>query len=172
MPSFKSNSVPEREPWSMADAPIVPNTAAHLAEKGSSNMDMVIGVGRAIEIIEEIGTDTIAAHIARLSAILREAVLAMDGVNILTPLGPGRSAGITTLTFDGYSLDDLRGLVERIYSEHNAMVKFQWLTAPMHLDKIGMRIAVSATNNEYEVHGLVQAHQGRHVAPALTDGGA
>lgn len=157
LPSFKPNSVPEREPWSMPDALIVPPTAAHLAEKGSSNTGMVIGMGRAIEIIEEIGTDTIAAHIARLSAILREAVLAMDGVNILTPLEPGRSAGITTLTFDGYSPDDLRGLVEWIYSEHDAMVKFQWLTAPMQLDKIGMRISVSAINNADEVHGLVKA---------------
>jgi selenocysteine lyase/cysteine desulfurase len=114
-------------------------------------------MGRAIEIMEEIGTDTIAAHTARLSAILRDAALGMEGVNILTPLETGRSAGITTLTFDGYSPEDLRGLVARIYSEHNAMVKFQWLTAPMHLDKIGMRISVSAINNEDEVHGLVKA---------------
>ena len=157
LPSFKPNSVPEREPWSMPDAPIAPLTAAHLSEKGSHNTAMIIGMGRAIEIMEEIGTDTIAAHTARLSAILRDAALVMEGVNILTPLETGRSAGITTLTFDGYSPEDLRGLVARIYSEHNAMVKFQWLTAPMHLDKIGMRISVSAINNEDEVHGLVKA---------------
>lgn len=157
LPSFKPNPVPEREPWSMPNAPIEPSTARHMAEKGSHNTAMVIGMGRAIEIIEQIGTDTISAHTGRLSAILREAASEMEGVNILTPTEPGLSAGITTLTFDGYSPDDLKALVARIHTQHNAMVKFQWLTAPMQLDKIGMRISVSAINNEEEVRGLVSA---------------
>ena len=157
LPSFKPNPVPEREPWSEPDAAIEPITASHMAEKGSHNTAMVIGMGRAIEIMDEIGTDTIAAHTGRLSAILREAASDMAGVNILTPTEPGRSAGITTLTFDGYSPDDLKALVARIHTEHNAMVKFQWLTAPKHDDRTGMRISVSAINNEEEVRGLVAA---------------
>ena len=155
--SFKPNPVPEREPWSPLDSPIEAPTAARMAEKGTHNTAMVIGTGRAVEIIDEIGADTIAAHTGRLSAALREAAQDMDGVNILTPMEPGRSAGITTLTFDGYSPADLQALVARIYEKHNTMVKFQWLTAPMSVDKIGMRISVSAFNTEDEVMGLVEA---------------
>ena len=157
LPSFKPNPVPEREPWSPLDSPIEAPTAARMAEKGTHNTAMVIGTGRAVEIIDEIGADTIAAHTGRLSAALREAAQDMDGVNILTPMEPGRSAGITTLTFDGYSPADLQALVARIYEKHNTMVKFQWLTAPMSVDKIGMRISVSAFNTEEEVMGLVEA---------------
>ena len=157
LPSFKPNPVPEREPWSPLDSPIEAPTAARMAEKGTHNTAMVIGTGRALGIIDEIGTDTIAAHTGRLSAALREAAQDMDGVNILTPMEPGRSAGITTLTFDGYSPADLQALVARIYEKHNTMVKFQWLTAPMSVDKIGMRISVSAFNTEDEVMGLVEA---------------
>ena len=157
LPSFKPNPVPEREPWSPLDSPIEAPTAARMAEKGTHNTAMVIGTGRAVEIIDEIGADTIAAHTGRLSAALREAAEDMDGVNILTPMEPGRSAGITTLTFDGYSPADLQALVARIYEKHNTIVKFQWLTAPMSVDKIGMRISVSAFNTEDEVMGLVEA---------------
>jgi cysteine desulfurase/selenocysteine lyase len=157
LPSFRPNPVPEMEPWTMPDAPLEPATAQRMAEKGTNNTAMVIGTGRAIEIMEEIGTDTIVVHTARLSAILREGASEIEGVNILTPMEPGRSAGITTLTFDGYGPDDLRELVGWTYSEHNATVKFQWLTAPLDLDKIGMRISVSAINSENEVRGLVEA---------------
>ena len=157
LPSFKPNPVPEREPWSPLDSPIEAPTAARMAEKGTHNTAMVIGTGRAVEIIDEIGTDTIAAHTGRLSAILRDAAAEMDDVNILTPTEPGRSAGITTLTFDGYAPADLQALTARIYEKHNTIVKFQWLTAPMSVDKIGMRISVSAFNTEDEVMGLVEA---------------
>ena len=157
LPSFRPNPVPEREPWSEPDSPITVPTAANMAEKGTHNSAMVIGTGRAIEIMEEIGTDTIAAHTGRLSTILRGAAEGMDGVNVLTPTEPGRSAGLTTLTFDGYTPDDLRALVASIFEDHNATVKFQWLTAPKQNDSIGMRISVSAINNEKEVRGLVAA---------------
>ncbi len=157
LPSFRPNPVPEREPWSPPDSPIEAPTAAHMAEKGTHNTAMVIGTGRAIEVMDEIGPGAVAAHTGRLSSILREAAAEMDGVNVLTPTEPGRSAGLTTLTFDGYSPDDLRGLVSRIYEEHNAVVKFQWLTAPMRLDRIGMRISVAAFNTEDEVNGLIDA---------------
>ena len=67
LPSFKPNPVPEREPWSPLDSPIEAPTAARMAEKGTHNTAMVIGTGRAVEIIDEIGTDTIAAHTGKLS---------------------------------------------------------------------------------------------------------
>ena len=128
-----------------------------MAEKGTHNSSVVIGTGRAVEINEEIGIDVIADYTNRLASILREGVAQIDGVNILTPLEPGKSSGITTLTFDGYAPEDLQGLVGRIYSEHNTVVKFQWVTAPMSLDKIGMRISTGAINSEEEVRGLIAA---------------
>ena len=157
LPGFKSDPVPVREPWSMPGSDPSPITAQHMAEKGTHNSSVVIGTGRAIEIIDEIGIDVIADYTNRLASILKEGVADIDGVNILTPLEPGKSTGITTLTFDEYAPEDLQGLVGRIYSEHNTVVKFQWLTAPMSLDKIGMRISTGAINSEEEVRGLIAA---------------
>ena len=44
-----------------------------------------------------------------------------------------------------------------IYEQHNTIVKFQWLTAPMDPGKLGMRVSIAGFNSEDEVCGLVTA---------------
>ena len=154
---FNPDPIPEKGPWSTPGAPPEAPTAQGLAEGGTYNSATVIGLGRAVEITAEIGTDVIAAHVGRLSKILKDEAAQMKGVTILTPTEPGRSAGITTLTFDGYSESDLRGLVSWIYEKHNAIVKPQWLTAPLIPDLMGMRISIASFNTEEEVRGLIAA---------------
>ena len=154
---FMPDPLPDRRPWSMPGAPVPDPTAHDRAEGGTHNTAMAIGLGKAVEIVEELGTDAIAARVAGLSRTLREEASRIGGVDVLTPTEPGRSAGITTLTFDGHTAEDLQRLVSRIYERHNALVKFQWLTAPLDLEQTGMRISVASFNDEDEVGRLLDA---------------
>ena len=149
--------LPDRKPWSMPESPVPDPTAYDRAEGGTHNTAMAIGLGKAVEIVEELGTDAIAARVAGLSRTLRDEASRIGGVDVLTPTTPGRSAGITTLTFDGYSAEDLQRLVARIYERHNVLVKFQWLTAPMDPERTGMRISVACFNDEEEIGRLLDA---------------
>jgi selenocysteine lyase/cysteine desulfurase len=88
-------------------------------------------------------------------------MLGTPRVNILTPLEPGKSAGVTTLSFDGYTENDMHKLVRWLDTERNILVKAQWLTAPLRPDHIGMRISVAGFNTEEEV---------RHLASSIQDG--
>ena len=154
---FMPDPLPDRKPWSTPDSPVPDPTAYDRAEGGTHNTAMAIGLGKAVEIVEELGTDAIAARVAGLSRTLRDEASRIGGVDVLTPTTPGRSAGITTLTFDGYSAEDLQRLVARIYERHNALVKFQWLTAPMDPERTGMRISVACFNDEEEIGRLLDA---------------
>ncbi|MAG34837.1 MAG: hypothetical protein CL878_01085 [Dehalococcoidia bacterium] len=157
LPTFQPALLSDAEPWAPPGTSAPPPSAARRAEGGTHNAAMIIGLGRAVENLSAIGLDTIQAHVNRLTKLLREQVGVLERVNILTPTEPGRSAGITTLTFDGYREADLRGLVTYIHEQHNTIVKFQWLTAPMDPDKLGMRISVAGFNTEDEVRGLIAA---------------
>ena len=105
----------------------------------------------------DVGLDVIRDHVAGLSRTLREAMIDTPGVNVLTPMEPGKSAGVTTLTFDGYSDEDLQGLVAWLDSEKNILVKAQWLSAPLRIGHSGMRISVAGFNTEEEIAHLVDS---------------
>ena len=153
---FHANFIPDYHPWTFPDAPKPALTAAARAEIGTVNHAVIIGLGHAVRIINEIGLDTIESHVSELTRMLREAVVEMPGVNVLTPMEPGASAGITTLSFDGMVDTDLQGLVGRLFENHGVHVKFQWLTAdPPYHDKVGMRISVAGFNTAEEVDRLV-----------------
>lgn len=154
---FMPDPLPDRKPWSIPGSPIPEPTAYDRAEGGTHNTAMAIGLGKAVEIVDELGTAAIASRVACLSRILRDEASRIGGVNVLTPTRPCRSAGITTLTFDGYTVEDLQALVSRIYEKYNALVKFQWLTAPLDVNRIGIRISIASFNNEDEVARLVDA---------------
>ncbi len=154
---FMPDPLPDRKPWSIPGSPIPEPTAYDRAESGTHNTAMAIGLGKAVEIVDELGTAAIASRVACLSRILRYEASRIGGVNVLTPTRPCRSAGITTLTFDGYTIEDLQALVSRIYEKYNALVKFQWITAPLDVNRIGIRISIASFNNEDEVARLVDA---------------
>ena len=46
-----------------------------------------------------------------------------------------------------------------IHEQHRTIVKFQWLTAPMKPNALGMRVSIAGFNSEDEVYGLVTALQ-------------
>ena len=108
-----------------------------------------------MEIAESIGLESIQARASQLTEILRAEVSGWDGVKVLTPREPGKSAGITSLMFDGFTEADMNRLVESLYLKHDVLVKAQWLTAPPVPEKIAMRISIAAFNNEEEIYRLL-----------------
>ena len=139
---FRPYFTPDVGSWSMPGAPAEEPTARSRAEFGTYNHPLVIGLGTAVRTLMDVGLDVIRDHVAGLSKTLREAMLDTPGVSVLTPMEPGKSAGVTTLTFDGFSDEDLQGLVAWLDAERNILVKAQWLSAPLRLGHSGMRISV------------------------------
>ena len=103
MSGFRPNLIPDRSPWTLADDPTPAPTARSRTEIGTYNHALVVGLGRAVEIMQSIGLDTIQARIADLSRRLRRGVAQIDRARIITPLEPQKSAGITSVMFDGYT---------------------------------------------------------------------
>ena len=156
MSGFRPNLIPDRSPWTLADDPTPAPTARSRTEIGTYNHALVVGLGRAVEIMQSIGLDTIQARIADLSRRLRRGVAQIDRARIITPLEPQKSAGITSVMFDGYTKADMDGLVAGLQERHQALVKAQWLTAPPDPVKVAMRISVAAFNDESEIDRLLE----------------
>ena len=154
---FRPYYTPDVGAWSKPGAPMATPTARSRAEFGTYNHPLVIGLGQAVKTLMSVGLETIQDHVAGLSNTLRDEMIDTPGVNVITPLEPGKSAGVTTLTFDGYAEEDMQGLVQWLNDERNILVKAQWLTAPLQLDKIGMRISVAGFNTEEEVQHLIDS---------------
>jgi selenocysteine lyase/cysteine desulfurase len=110
--------------------------------------------------VESIGLDTIVARSMQLTNLLRSEAAKIDRVRIITPLDEGKSAGITSLMFDGFTHQEMNRLVDWLYSQHKVHVKAQWLTAPPDPVKIAMRISIASFNTEDEVGGLVEGLMG------------
>ena len=153
--SFRPDFVPDYSPWLKHEETLPTITAQSRSEVGTYSHAMVVGLGRTIEIMVDVGIDAIQSRAAELSAILRNEVSQWDRVKVLTPMEPARSAGITTLMFDGFDDADMKRLVDRLYEDHSAVVKAQWLTAPPDPEQVAMRISIAAFNNEEEVQRLI-----------------
>ena len=113
-------------------------------------------MGKAVEIADSIGLETIQSTAAGLTKTLRDGVAHIDRARIITYLDEGKYAGITTLMFDDFTKTDMDALVGHLYDKHKTVVKAQWLTAPPDPVKVGMRISVAAYNTEAEVNGLLE----------------
>ena len=160
---FRPHFRPDVSPWQEASTKPTPLTARTQLEVGTYSAAPIIGLGRAIDILDEIGLDTIEAHVSRLSARLREAASSLPGVEVLTPIDWARSAGITTLRFDGFEAPELKALVAKL-GEDGVLVKFQWLTAPSDPTRVGMRISIASFNTEDEVRLLIDRLKAHHKA--------
>ena len=157
IPGFRPNYIPDRSPWALPDDPTPAPTARSRTEIGTYNHALVVGLGRAVEIMESIGLDTMQLRIANLTHRLRSGLTRIDRARVITPLDMEKSAGITSVMFDQFTKTDMDGLVAQLQDRHSTVVKSQWLTAaPPDPAKVGMRISVAAFNNEDEVDRLLE----------------
>ncbi len=152
---FRPDLVPDVSLWQDPNTPAPPVTVRKRVEFNTYNHALVIGLGQAVGIAQEIGLATIEARVARLSKQLRDEVSRWGGIRVVTPMAAEASAGITTLAFDGVDDNGIREIVTRLAEEDRVIVKFQWLSAPARPGYSGMRISLAAFNTEDEIATLV-----------------
>lgn len=154
---FRPYFTPNASSWSDSATPVPRPTTRARTELGTYNHSLVIGLGEAARIMLRIGPDMVRDYVRTLASEFRGEMVDTNGIEIVTPTSPGKSAGVTTLSFEGYSAADLQDLVQWLDMERDIMVKFQWLTAPRRLDRFGMRISLAGFNTVDEVRYLVKS---------------
>lgn len=88
------------------------NELPYKFEAGTPNMAGVIGLGAAIEWMEEVGVAHIAAHEALLTARLTEAMMALGGITIYGTAP--EKAGVVSFLADGVHPYDLGTLLDQM----------------------------------------------------------
>ena len=158
---FRPELKPDFSPWKLPDEPAPPVTVSSRAEIGTYSLPTIVGLGRAIDNLNDLGLDAVTSHVNRLSGILREGMSRLKGARSITPVGPEPSGGITTLMFDGFDHKDMQRVVEGLATHERVVVKNQWLTAPSQPGMVGMRVSIAAFNTEDEVQRLVDGLRSR-----------
>lgn len=152
---FHPDYIPDRHPWAIPGSPTPEPTARGRGEIGTYNHALVIGLGAAIDIATAIGLPNIEDHSFRLSRRLRQALERVPEVRVITPLEPGKSAGITSFMIRGYTRPDVERLSQSLWDRQRVVVKAQWLTAPPRTELVAARVSVAGFNTEGEVDRLV-----------------
>ncbi|CAN5564742.1 aminotransferase class V-fold PLP-dependent enzyme [soil metagenome] len=70
-------------------------------EFGNRAWPLYIGLGAAVDYIQELGTDQIEAQAGELADGLKRELDSIPGVTVITPMDPSLSTGIVSFTIDG-----------------------------------------------------------------------
>ncbi|MFJ7827517.1 cysteine desulfurase [Psychrobacillus sp. NPDC096623] len=101
-------------------------------EGGTPIIAGAIGLGAAIDFLEEIGLDEIEKHEHELAAYAMEKMSAIDGLSIYGPVDPAKRAGIVTFNLDDVhphdvaTVLDMSGIAVRA-GHHCAQPLMKWL---------------------------------------------
>ena len=74
---------------------------ANREEYGTRNTPLVVGLGAAVDFVTAIGVERIQRRSGKMAAFLKEELLKIPGVDVLTPLDPSWSASIVTFGIKG-----------------------------------------------------------------------
>ena len=106
-------------------------------EAGTPPITSAIGLGAAIEYLEKVGLDAIAAHERLLAARAEEVLLEIGGARILGPPA-GKKAGIVSFVLDRIHAHDTAQILDR----HGVAIRAGHHCAmPLH-----KRLGVTASN--------------------------
>lgn len=81
-------------------------------EAGTQMTSQVVGLGAAVEFLEEVGMDAIAAHEHRLTALALEKMQQIEGLRIAGPLTAEKRGGAIAFTVDGLHPHDLGQILD------------------------------------------------------------
>ncbi|MEM7030949.1 MAG: aminotransferase class V-fold PLP-dependent enzyme [Chloroflexota bacterium] len=82
IPNVRPNFIPDRSPWALEGTPTPTPTAKSRAEIGTYNHALVVGLGKAVEIADSVGLDTIQDAARKLTVTLRKEAANMNiGLN-------------------------------------------------------------------------------------------
>ena len=85
-------------------------------EGGTPIIAGAVGLGAAIDFLEEIGLDEIEKHEHELAAYAMDKMSAIEGLTIYGPTDPAKSAGIITFNLDDVHPHDLATVLDRMVS--------------------------------------------------------
>ncbi|RIK26084.1 MAG: hypothetical protein DCC55_40255, partial [Chloroflexi bacterium] len=108
-------------PHWLPDADRAAPTAARLGEVGTTNLAQRAGVGAALAQIETVGMETVATHSRQVTQRLRDGLRQFRLVQVLGPDDPVRTTGLVGFTVHGWTADDCRALVERLYRQQRIL---------------------------------------------------
>ncbi len=146
---FRPDFIPDASTWLKPGDPRPPVTAALRTELGTHNYALRIGLGRALEIMEALGSDRIERYVQELVQLLFHELDARPGVRIVTPVKPGLASGLVALELKDLTETELRKLIEDLL-EQGIVVKYQ-------PERPALRISVAAFNTREEISRLVIA---------------
>lgn len=125
-------------------------------EGGTPIIAGAIGLGAAIDFLQEIGLDAIAEYEHRLSAYALEKMKGIDGITIYGPLDPDQRAGLVTFNLDDVhphdvaTVLDAEGIAIRA-GHHCAQPLMRWLNV-----SATARASFYFYNTEEEIDKLVE----------------
>ena len=154
---FNPDNIALRHPWTFTNLPDPKNNARGQTEIGTYNHPIVIGLGRAVENINELGIQNIQNDVHKKMQFIRNELNKVNGINIITPINDMESGGIITIKIKGYNENSLKSLVNKLYDDYKILVKFQWMTAPPDIEKVGIRISIAFFNTQEEILFLTQS---------------
>jgi cysteine desulfurase/selenocysteine lyase len=124
-------------------------------EAGTPDISGAIGLARALDYVEAIGLDRIAAHEAELTGYGVDRIARMPGVQ-LVPAGQQR-LGILSFHVDGIHPHDLA----QVLDQHGVAVRAGHHCAQPLLDKLGLaattRASLGIYNDESDIDSLARA---------------
>ncbi len=125
------------------------NKTAQRYEPGTRDATSVAGLVAAVQFMETIGMDRVAAYSQGLALRLQGQLRAMAGITVLTPEDPSLSAGITTFKLEKMPYDELFRV---LLSEHKMRCR---VVTEQGLD--ALRVSTHIFNSEEEVDRLAEA---------------
>ncbi|MDD3257420.1 MAG: aminotransferase class V-fold PLP-dependent enzyme, partial [Methanocorpusculum sp.] len=141
---------------SVSDDGFVPAAGYQKYEAGTPNVSGGIGLGAAVDFLNEIGMEHIEAHERKLTDILIDGLTGIPGVTVYSCRNPMSRIGVVSFTVDGFDpheiaewLDDEHGIEIRS-GMHCAEPLMRYLGA----EKGTARACISFYNTESEVRTL------------------
>ena len=122
-------------------------------EYGTRNAAAVVGVGAAIDFLNSVGMDNVASYGHELATYLRENLLMIKGVHVLTPSIDSMYGSITTIKADQLPYKKLYSFLGKNYNMRLRIVSERGLDAV----RISTHLFTSRDNCKKIVEGVTEA---------------
>jgi cysteine desulfurase/selenocysteine lyase len=134
--------------------------APHRFEAGTPNIEGALGLGAAVEYLEWLGMEAVAAHDAHLARVLSARLGALPGLRLLGPRDPGRKVAILSLVPMGEAVDvEMLGMM--LSDSHKIMARTGTHCAHPYFESHGLRGALRLSahvySSEEDIHAAADA---------------
>lgn len=107
----------------------------HKFEAGTPNVEGAVGLGTAIEYLQQLGMESIRQHEQKIIAHALAALKEIDGLKVYGPLDPAGRSGVISFTLDGVDSYDLAAFMDQEgialrAGHHCCQPLMNWLNVP------------------------------------------